>query len=251
MIVPPLTTVVCTVIPRRGSFIFIRRCDLQRQLVHRVHALLRVNPRMRRAPGDNYFRAAHALALRLQSPFASERWLEHQHRVAPSRFLLNRPPRTLAADLFIRRPQKHEAFRRLNFQRAQSVHGEKRQHDPALHIKRARPPSAPLRHPKRHLRKGAERIHRVRVPQHHDLPARASRPIPNFCAYMIPALPLPQNPHLRPAPLPFPRHDRRAFVHSALHVARRFAAHKFPQQFHHRALPPSQVAQHGLHRHVF
>ena len=44
--------------------------DLQRQFVYRIYAFLRIDPRVRRAPGDDDFRAAHAFARRLQRPSA-------------------------------------------------------------------------------------------------------------------------------------------------------------------------------------
>src|ERR1700685_3769144 len=261
VIVPPLTTVDCTVIPRRGSFIFISRaicsassCTAFTPFSGSIPACAERPVTSISAPPTplrcvfrrpwrpnagsststaSLRRASCSIARRELSPPRSQPPLpaecrpQAQSRVPAPRFLPNRPPRAFAADFFVGSPQEYKPFLRLYAQSAQSVHCEKRQHLPALHVECARPPGAPSRHTKRHLRQGAERIHRVRVPQHQDLSARAPRAIPNFRAHMIAALPLPQNPHLRPAPLPFPRHHRRALVHRALHVSRRFAAHEF------------------------
>ena len=234
--VPPLTTVVCTVIPRRGSFNRIKRSICSASSCTALTPFSGSIPACAERPVTIISAPPDSLALRFQTPIASIRRLQHQHRVAPSRFPLDRPPRTLAANLLIRSPQENKSLRSSDASRAQSIHGKERQNQAALHIKSPRPPSPPTRHAKRHFRKRPQRIHRIHMPKHHNLSSRFPRAQPNFRAQVIPALRLPQNPHARPTPFPFARHKPPATVHSTLIVTRRFATHKFAKQFHHRTL---------------
>ena len=85
-------------------------------------------------------------------------------------------------------------------------------------------PQAPVRRAERHLRKRAERIHRIQMAQNQNLSGGPPLAEPNLGAHVISSLLLPQNLDARSPALPFARDDAAHPVDGALLMAWRFAA---------------------------
>ena len=239
-------------IPRRGSFIFFRRDDLQRQLVHRVYARARIEPGVSGAAGDDQFGGAHAFARGFQLPVTARRRLE------TSTASLRRASRSIAArDAGCR--SLHRSSRKTpgacpagKRSLRQCVDGGQRQHQTRLHIKCSRTPGASASNAEGHRRQRAERIHRIQVAEYHDLALGPPLAEPDFGAHVISARGMAQNADLRPAPPPFVRDKRAQAIYRGLLVARRFATNKLPEQLDHRARPwPQSPQQSSHHQRIF
>src|SRR6202789_3174620 len=98
--------------------------------MHRVHALLRLYPRMRRPARNKNLRSPHAPTRGLQASLASECWLQDQHAFTPPCLFLNDRARTLASDFFVRRPEKNQPMSGVRLQLSQCVSAEERLKQP-------------------------------------------------------------------------------------------------------------------------
>ena len=109
--VPPVTTVACTVIPRRGSFIFISRAICSASSCTAFTPCSGSIPACAARPVTIISAVPTPLRAVLRRPSRAERRLEHQHRVAAPRFALDFAAANVA--LPISSSEVHKKTRRL------------------------------------------------------------------------------------------------------------------------------------------
>src|SRR5712692_10625826 len=220
--------------------------DLQRQFVHGVYALLRLETRVGGAAGDFDFHLAHAFARGFQRAAQAKGRLENKDRVAAQGFALDDFARSAASDLFVGSPQAHHALAERRPGALQSLRSKQRLNDAGLHVECARPPGAAFGDAERHAPKGAQVIDRVEVPENQQLPLGSSAGGPQGHAKMIAAVLLPKKLDARAALVPLRGDALAAAVHRSLDETRRFQPHQRAESLHHFFLLLSQGGKEHL-----
>ena len=220
--------------------------DLQRQFVHRVDAILRIDPGVRGAAGYDQLDFADAFARRLQPAIGPAGGFEHQHSIAASGLFLDHSARRFTANLFIRGPQKDQALGWPHSHCAERSCGKQGDHQAAFHVVAAGAIGAAPRDAEGHAGKCAEVVDSVEMAQDQDLPRWPSAPGPQLRANMVTAPALEQKPDARAAIAPLGGHDPPEPVNRCFVEAGRFCAHEAAQQPQHFLLLEAQVLEKAL-----
>ncbi len=139
--------------------------NLERDFFNRIDAVLGIQSRVGRASGRDQFNLANALAARFHAPIEPGRGFEYENGVAAPCFAFNRGARAFAANFLVARPQKDNALLGQATRSGKGVHGIKREHEPAFHIKCAGSPGASSGHAKRHPGDSSGVVHGVQMAQ--------------------------------------------------------------------------------------
>jgi hypothetical protein len=110
---------------------------LPRKFVDGVDAFLGSEARVRGAAVNDKFSFAHAFAGGLEQAFWAERRFEDEDGIAAASFRFDKFSRSVAADLFVRGPEKNQAVRQRAFHLLQSLESEEGLDDTGFHIKDA------------------------------------------------------------------------------------------------------------------
>ncbi len=198
---------------------------------------------MRGAPGNRNLNLPYTLALGLQASAGAQRRLQHEHRFALPRLALDDPPGRPASNFLVGVPQKNQVTAQGKFQRPQSVHCKQRDHQPALHIKRAGSKRPSARHPQRHSAQRAFGVDRVQMSEYQN----RAQPVALFGdqlrANVIAAQLLRQCGYPCAAPPPFVRHALAYRVHRRFVVARRLDRNEIAEQVNHSRQTQLQIQQ--------